>query len=1377
MGMSARRWSAISESEFEWEREALAFLREQLPDVDPWHVWSNFEFIDDQGRVNEVDALVLSPRGLFLVEIKSRPGRVEGDAHSWTWTQEGRRRSYDNPYLLANRKSKRLKSLLQRQTAFQRSRARVPFVTALIFLSASEIEIRLPPEVAVGVFARGGRDPGIVAALSGEAGPARTVAPYVDAVLAPVVRRAMEEAGVRQALGHRRIGDYDLGRLIDEGDDYQDFEGSHAAAGGVRRRIRIFPPPATGSSEDIRRAVAREFQILEGINHPGIMRAADFKDTDRGPALIFEYDPRAIRLDFVLRERAVVDSLGQDQRLALVRQLAEIIRYAHGKRLCHRSLAPQNVLVRDPGESVPRLQVMNWQTAEREAGSTGGTLQQNMGTAHLLDYVDDPARVYLAPEALHGNGPSTLADVFSVGAIAYHLFCNQPPAATVVELVEKLRRGQGLLISDAMDGASPALGELIRSATHPDVSRRIESMQVFLDRLAEVERESAVGGEGEAVDPSAAKPGEKLDGGFVVVRKLGRGSSADALLVKRDGGDEELVIKVAVDSDHNDRIAAEGEVLKRLTHQNIVRYRETVTVAGRTALLMECAGDETLASRMRRGERPSLDLARVWGEDLIAAIDYLDEKGIAHRDIKPDNIGVTLGRRLHLVLFDFSLSASSVDNIQAGTRPYLDPFLSLRRPPRWDLQAERFAVAVTLYEMMTANIPVWGDGHSEPAVLDCEATLEAERLDPQVRDGLAAFFARALRRDPRERFDNAEEMLRAWRQVFDEAKAPTGGADTIDAIMRRATAQTPVADLGYGVEALDILSRMGVETVRQLLAVPRIKFRYLAGVGDRVRKEIRVKAKQLALLRPELVPGGTNSGDETATIRGPASIDRLAEMLLPRRPACDDAAEDGALAAYLGLEEAAEPWPTLGAVAGQSGLSRMAVTEALSKARQRWHEKPALTGVRADLAVLLERDGRVMTAAEAARNLLLLRGSLRDDDGERMRLAGAILRAAVEAEEAMAEPRFRWLSTPTVPLVAADAAAGAYAIELGQAADELAAQAQLPSPQRVRDRLQAIAPPDPLAPLSAQRLLRLAVAVSARAALSTRHEVYPRGMDAEAAIRLSLNALMAPGMLTPEQIAERVGSRYPEAAPLPLRPQLDALLRAAGAELVWRDDGRDGAGYYGVTSDFAPSGTDPTLQRLRTVGPAVADSPEVLDARTFEDRVGRAVDGRRFLAVTMLPRHASAVASELARRLPLTRIGVDALMLRMMKEAAAANEVEWLTVRETDSAGPRGPDWGNLKTLAAMAWDEVERRIRQAAGPVLLTDAGLIGRYGLIGRLDQLRADCGTPQGPPGLVAVLPMATPGAPAIDGVPVAVMPSEWAMVPEAWINNAHRAGRAA
>src|SRR3954451_2741180 len=146
--MRASRWIEVSQSSFAWEREALDYLRGHLPDNEPWRAWSNFEFIDDEGRVNEVDALVLTPMGFVLIEVKSRPGTVRGDAHSWTWTTEGRPVTIDNPLPLANRKAKRLASVLRRQEALAgRGAGRsAPWVEPLIFLSA----VRHRPDVDPG---------------------------------------------------------------------------------------------------------------------------------------------------------------------------------------------------------------------------------------------------------------------------------------------------------------------------------------------------------------------------------------------------------------------------------------------------------------------------------------------------------------------------------------------------------------------------------------------------------------------------------------------------------------------------------------------------------------------------------------------------------------------------------------------------------------------------------------------------------------------------------------------------------------------------------------------------------------------------------------------------------------------------------------------------------------------------------------------------------------------------------------------------------------------------------------------------------------------------------------------------------------------------
>jgi hypothetical protein len=117
MSLSSGRWKRYAESKYPHEREALECLRENLPDSDPVLLYSNFEFIGDDGSVNEVDALVVTRAGLFLVEIKSRGGKITGNRHTWSWEQEGRVLTIDSPLILANSKARKLGDLLERLTS------------------------------------------------------------------------------------------------------------------------------------------------------------------------------------------------------------------------------------------------------------------------------------------------------------------------------------------------------------------------------------------------------------------------------------------------------------------------------------------------------------------------------------------------------------------------------------------------------------------------------------------------------------------------------------------------------------------------------------------------------------------------------------------------------------------------------------------------------------------------------------------------------------------------------------------------------------------------------------------------------------------------------------------------------------------------------------------------------------------------------------------------------------------------------------------------------------------------------------------------------------------------------------------------------------
>ena len=119
-------WTTASESKFPWERDALDFVRAKFSPRDPYRAWANFEFIADDGSINEVVLLVFTPQGFFLIEIKSRPGRLFGDAGTWTWETDGRLSTVDNPLMAANLKAKKFRSLLERRLVKIAGRAEQP---------------------------------------------------------------------------------------------------------------------------------------------------------------------------------------------------------------------------------------------------------------------------------------------------------------------------------------------------------------------------------------------------------------------------------------------------------------------------------------------------------------------------------------------------------------------------------------------------------------------------------------------------------------------------------------------------------------------------------------------------------------------------------------------------------------------------------------------------------------------------------------------------------------------------------------------------------------------------------------------------------------------------------------------------------------------------------------------------------------------------------------------------------------------------------------------------------------------------------------------------------------------------------------------------
>jgi serine/threonine protein kinase len=1423
---SSSRWTTVADSPHDHEREALAFLRRHLPDRDPYRVWANFEFVAPNGALYEVDALAITDNGIHLIEIKSHPGSIGGDASTWQWTTpKGKYRLFDNPRLLANRKAKALREVLGRTKEFTKRRNDVPWVSETVFLSDPDVEVTLSPPGRFQVYGRdaekGQELPsqrkkigGVVEALT-TLEPDRSGRPRkrIDRPFGARIARAVEQAGIRERTSRKRVGDYRVVELIDDveadqdtGVAYQDFLVDHISLTGVRRRLRLYPLELNATTEQreaAARAAKREFEHLHPLRHPGILAPFEYVEHDRGPGLLFDVDPAAQRLDRWLH-RTGHDQFSVADRLSLIRSLAEALAHAHERGVYHRALCPSAVLVTEPEETsgngqsstLPAVAITNWHAGARIG--TGDSPASFTGTQHVDALAGGDAALYRAPEHAQPLADPAKLDMFSLGCLACFLLTGAPPAAMPAKLDEMLATTGYVAASVAGDAIDDSLELFIAALTDKDPADRPGAMLEVLEFLDGIEEEWTAPDEIEEVHVTAARRGATLcDERFEVLGRIGMGSTAFALLVQdRAKGGRMSVLKVASKPELNDRIEAEGAALGKLNHPSIVQFLEDepLDLDGHAALLLSYAGPKVSSDRSepdtdereeraprslasRIGEPLGAELAQRWGEDLLEALRHLEQMGVAHRDIKPENLGVApRGDKdeLHLVLFDFSLAGAPVDQTEAGTPGYRDPFLRYPERRQWDPAAERYAAAVVLYEICTGTKPIYGDGKGDPFHTGAPLTIDPELFEPSVAGGLERIFRCALDPDAKERYGTADDMLWAWREAFRPA-AQVAAVSLLDqevpefTVPSGTTRSTPLAGLPLSNRAINALEREDILTVGDLLDTPLNRVTQLRGVGALTRRELRSAVDRLS---EAMALQGEITEDAPLTV--------AAQMLVPR-VSKNEGARAAVLRHYLGLDGDTRVWPSQSDLAGTAGVTPARVSQILSTARNRWSKQPPVTGLRNWVAGELASLGDIASVSQLVDRLARSREHEDAGDEARHRAATALARASLAVEADRTSPRWvRRIVRDSAMVVARHSDEGVdgnmladYASALADRTGELISESAVVPRAELVAALGKIDPPEGARPLPDAHLAELAASLCPSAAMNSRLELYRRGLPAEDALRASRRAFVAVEKVTPDALIGKVQARFSEAEQLPDRPRLDRLLESVDLDLRFDKE----AGHYTPPAPAVSVSSGSPLSRYETGVPTRSVTPvEIDEAADFEDRLRRAVDSGGLLVLVTDRRHLREAAKEVAR-LPVTIVDVDEWLIAEVERLTEDGRPSWQLVVDADAAGPGSVAWQNLTRLVERAIAGFTDRLAAASGTVLLTNCGLLARYDRLDVVATWREMLH--RGDAALDALwLLVATSGAsdvPLLDGKAVPVLTrNEWTRIPPDWLRNVHRAG---
>ena len=262
-----------------------------------------------------------------------------------------------------------------------------------------------------------------------------------------------------------------------------------------------------------------------------------------------------------------------------------------------------------------------------------------------------------------------------------------------------------------------------------------------------------------------------LGDAFRVESELPAGGMSRIFLANEQSLNRRVVVKVLPPNMTSEVSAArfrqEMELLARLQHPHILPILSSGSRGDLLYYVMPFVAGESLRHRISaEGKLPVGDAVRILTE-VADALGYAHAGGVLHRDIKPENI-LLEGR--HAVLADFGVARALVDartggrltatGVAVGTPGYMSP--EQVSGDVIDARADLYALAVVGYEMMSGKPPF--EGPTAQAILTAHLTtppLPLTEIRPEVPSGVSNAIARALSKQPEDRYHTAQEFADA----------------------------------------------------------------------------------------------------------------------------------------------------------------------------------------------------------------------------------------------------------------------------------------------------------------------------------------------------------------------------------------------------------------------------------------------------------------------------------------------------------------------------------------------------------------------------------------------------------------------------------------
>ena len=306
---------------------------------------------------------------------------------------------------------------------------------------------------------------------------------------------------------------------------------------------------------------------------------------------------------------------------------------------------------------------------------------------------------------------------------------------------------------------------------------------------------------------------------FVIERELGGGGMSRVFLAHERALDRQVVVKVLhpeLSGVNVDRFRREIQLLAQLQHPHIVPVHAAGEAGGILYFTMPYIDGESLrAWLLREGRLQVEDVLRIL-HDVADALAYAHERGVVHRDIKPDNVLVS---RRHALVTDFGVakaltaaahgqgrsdaSATAVatttgSGLAIGTPAYMAPEQAAGDPAT-DHRADIYGFGILAYELLTGRAPFTARPPSE--ILAAHIAEVPQRVET-LREGIPATLASLVMHCLAKRPEDRPQTATALRSAIEAVGTPGGGTVIDPTLRRRRAARRVVAAVVVAAVAL-----------------------------------------------------------------------------------------------------------------------------------------------------------------------------------------------------------------------------------------------------------------------------------------------------------------------------------------------------------------------------------------------------------------------------------------------------------------------------------------------------------------------------------------------------------------------------------------------